>query len=221
METVGAWLRIWTPPRDVEVPPVPVRALLGVVAGLVAVGVAIAVLVAPQIDESKQQADARDRAAENARRDAAARRAIESQRATVVSLAALRPPPGGSAAERRAAREGLVAEVEQRITADARARARAGELRNVTGPTSCQPKAGTPPEIGDLAVRRGVFDCDTIVRAIVETDRNQAGSLTYPFRAVIDFATFKVAWCKTNPVPGELAVPDPRLVVELPAACRP
>jgi hypothetical protein len=91
----------------------------------------------------------------------------------------------------------------------------------VTGPTSCQPKAGTPPEIGDLAVRRGVFDCDTIVRAIVETDRNQAGSLTYPFRAVIDFATFKVAWCKTNPVPGELAVPDPRLVVELPAACRP
>jgi hypothetical protein len=220
LETVGAWLRIWTPPRDVEVPPVPRRALLGVVAGVVAVGVAIAVLVAPQIDDSKQRADALERAAEKARRDAAVRRATENQRPTAVSLAALRPPAGSSAAERLVARGALLSEVEKRITADAKARAAAGELRRPSGPTTCRPKPGTPAADTDLTVRRGVYNCDTVVREIVETETNQAGSLTYPFRAVIDFATYRVAWCRTSPVPGERVVPDPRRVVELPAACR-
>ena len=65
-----------------------------------------------------------------------------------------------------------------------------------------------------------MFVCDTTVRAIVATDTNQAGSLTYPFRAVVDFTTYRAAWCKTNPLPGEQLVPDPRRVVELPRACR-
>ena len=37
-EILGAWLRIWTPPRDVEVPPVP-RRLLAAVAGVIAAAV--------------------------------------------------------------------------------------------------------------------------------------------------------------------------------------
>jgi hypothetical protein len=221
LETLGAWLRIWTPPRDVEVPPVPKRALLGVVAGLVVLGVAIAALVAPQIDDSKQQADARERAAEEARREAAVRRAIETQRPTVVSLAALRPEAGSSAADRLAARSALLSEVEKRITADARARADTGEMRRASGPATCEPKPGTPAADADLSVRRGIYNCDTVVRAIAESERNQAGSLTFPFRAVIDFTTYRVAWCRTNPVPGERVVPDPRRVVELPPACRP
>jgi hypothetical protein len=36
----------------------------------------------------------------------------------------------------------------------------------------------------------------------------------------VDFDAFSFAWCKTNPVPGERVVPDPRTVVELPRACR-
>ncbi len=220
LESLGAWLRIWTPPRDVDVPPLPTRALLVAGALLVVVGIAITVLVAPAIDDGKQRADAREAAAEEARREAAARRAAESQRATFVSLAALRPPAGSSAAERRAARGAVVAEVEQRITADAQARAAEGEFRRPSGPTACERAPGTPDAAADLTVRRGVFDCDTTVRAIVATETNQAGSLTYPFRAVIDFATYRVAWCKTSPPAGEKSVPDPRRVVELPSACR-
>jgi hypothetical protein len=220
LESLGAWLRIWTPPRDVEVRPVPKRALLIGGAALLAVAIATAALVVPAIDDAKQQADARESAAEDARREAAARRAAESQRATFVSLAALRPPAGSTAAERRAARGAVVTEVEQRITADAQARAAEGEFRRPSGPTACERAPGTPDAATDLTVRRGVLDCDTTVRLIAATETNQAGSLAYPFRAVIDFATYRATWCKTSPPPGERLVPDPRRVVELPRACR-
>ena len=220
LESLGAWLRIWTPPRDVEVRPVPKRALLIGGAALLAVAIATAALVAPAIDDAKQQADARDSAAKDARREAAARQAAQSQRPTSVSLAALRPAAGSSADERLAARSALVAEVEERITADAQARAAEGEFRRPSGPTSCEPAPGSPAAETDLGVRRGVFDCDTTIRAIASTETNEGGALTYPFRAVVDFATYRVAWCKTNPVPGEQIVPDPRRVVELPRACR-
>lgn len=220
LESLGSWLRIWTPPRGVEVRPVPKRALAIAGAALVVVAIAVAALVAPAIDDSKQRADARERAAEDARRDAAARRAAQSQRPTSVSLAALRPPAGSSTGERLAARSAVVAEVEERITANAQARAAKGEFRRPSGPTSCEPAPGSQAAETDLAVRRGVFDCNTTVRAIAATETNEGGSLTYPFRAVVDFATYRVAWCKTSPVPGEQIVPDPRRVVELPRACR-
>jgi hypothetical protein len=45
-ELLGAWLGLWTAPRDVEVPPVPWRRIAVVAAVLVAaVGIAAAVLV--------------------------------------------------------------------------------------------------------------------------------------------------------------------------------
>ena len=58
------------------------------------------------------------------------------------------------------------------------------------------------------------------MRAIGSTETNVGGELGYPFRAVLDFDRFSVTWCKTNPVPGEREVPDPRTVIELPPACR-
>jgi hypothetical protein len=220
LESLGAWLRIWTPPRDVEIRPVPKRALFAAGAGLVLVGIAIAVLVAPAIDDSKQQAGARERAAEDARREVAARRRAESQRPTTAALDGPRAPAGSSAGARRAARAALVTEVEQRITASAQARAAAGEFRRPTGPTACEPAPGTPEAATDLTVRRGVFNCHTTVRPIAATETNEAGSLSYPFRAVIDFTTYRATWCKTSPPPGERIVPDPRRVAELPRACR-
>jgi len=49
-EIVGAWLRLWTPPRDVEIPPVPWKKLaLWTGAAIVVVGAALAVMV-PRID---------------------------------------------------------------------------------------------------------------------------------------------------------------------------
>jgi hypothetical protein len=65
-----------------------------------------------------------------------------------------------------------------------------------------------------------VFDCLTLVARIRPSAANAAGAIGYPFRAVVDFRTFRYTWCRTNPVPGELSTPDPRTVVELPRACR-
>jgi len=50
-ETVGAWLKVWTPPRDVIVPAVPVRKLL--VGGALAVLViaAATAIIAPRISD--------------------------------------------------------------------------------------------------------------------------------------------------------------------------
>ena len=73
LETVGAWLGLWTPPRDVTVPPVPWRKVALGAAGLAVVVAAFALLAAPAIDDAKDERAARDRAALDER--AAARRA--------------------------------------------------------------------------------------------------------------------------------------------------
>jgi hypothetical protein len=105
--------------------------------------------------------------------------------------------------------------VERDISRDAAARVRAGELKGPVGATSCRPAIDVRPP-----PRLGVFDCLTVVRRILPSSANGVGAIGYPFRAVVDWRTFGYSWCKTNPVPAELEVPDPRTLVELPPACR-
>ena len=108
-----------------------------------------------------------------------------------------------------------MAGVETAITADARKRAAAGEISKVQGPTTCSPTAGGPTS-GPL----GVFDCYTVVRKVPKVETNVAGSIGYPFRAVVELPTFTYTFCRTEQFPGEQLIPDPRTVVQLPAACR-
>src|SRR5215210_3835341 len=91
-ETVGAWLKLWTPPRDVEVPPVPVRGLVigGVLLLVVAAGAAA--LIVPAIDDSKERAAAADARETAQRRAESRRRQIAEQRPRTLDAAALRPP---------------------------------------------------------------------------------------------------------------------------------
>ena len=218
---MGAWLKLWTPPRDVVVPAVPVRKLLiGTAIALVVIGAGAAILV-PRIDDRKDR-----QAAEAAREHAALvqrRRlqAIHEQQPRAHRAADLAPAAGASEGEQVAARVALIGVVQDAITADAKRRVQAGEMRGNPGATTCEPyPARDPDPQHDLSARRGVYDCLTTIRAIGATDTNVGGQLGYPFRAVVDFRDFSFAWCKTNPVPGERVVPDPRTVVELPKACR-
>jgi hypothetical protein len=214
-EIVGAWLRIWTPPRDVDIPPVPWRKLAyGTAAAIVVIGAALAVLV-PRIDSGKQSRAEKAAAFQANARAANRARVVREQRAHHASGAALLPPAGASPEEVQAARAALMTKVEASIMADSVARARAGEMRKVQGPTTC---AVTPGTKAGGAI--GVYDCFTVSRRIERTDRGAAGLIGYPFRAVVDFKAFTYAWCKTEQFPGEKLIPDPRLVVQLPAACR-
>ena len=221
-EIVGAWLRIWTPPREVEVPPIPVRKLLIGAAITLAVVAAATAIIAPRIDTAKERSAARD-AKEHAAAIARERqRLIAEQRPRHGSAPDLRPPSGAPAARRVAARQALLRRTEQEITADARRRAAAGELEGHPGATDCSPfppTEGPGPE-ADLARRSGVYDCLVVVGKIPKTQSNPEGRLGYPFRAVVDFEAFDFVWCKTNPVPGEQVIPDPRTLVQLPRECR-
>ena len=223
--TVGAWLKVWTPPRDVEVPPPPAPRTLAI-AGLVLLIVVAgaAALIVPAIDSSKDRSAAAQAREDAQRREASRRATIREQRPRTLDAASLLPAAGASGAQLVAAREALLRRAETAISDDARARAEAGELEGNPKGTQCEPypkrsdRAAWPER--DPAAERGVYDCLVFVRAVPQTETNVGGQVGYPFRAVLDFERFSVTWCKTNPVPGERVVPDPRLVLELPKACR-
>jgi hypothetical protein len=177
------------------------------------VGAALAVLV-PRIDSAKESRAAQDAAAAAHARAANRARIIAEQRPRHGSDEALKPASGASASEQAAARTALVHRVETAILDDSRARARAGEIRPVQGPTSCEVTPGT--KVGAI----GVYDCFTITRQIKSSSGNIGGTIGYPYRAVVDFGKFSYTWCKTEQLPGERLIPDPRTVVQLPAACR-
>ncbi len=65
-----------------------------------------------------------------------------------------------------------------------------------------------------------MFDCYTVVRKVPKVETNAAGSIGYPFRAVLDYKDFSYAFCRVEQFPGEKLVPDPSRVVQLPAACQ-
>ena len=223
--TVGAWLKVWTPPRDVEVAPPPSRRTLATAAALLVVVVAgAAALIVPAIDAGKERDAAAQAREDAARREASRRETIREQRPRTLDVASLQPAAGAPDAQVVAAREALLRRAEAAISQDARARADAGELEGNPQGTQCEPypkrsdRADWPDR--DLAAERGVFDCLVFVRAVPKTETSIGGQVGYPFRAVVDFDRFSITWCKTNPVPGERVVPDPRTVLELPKACR-
>ena len=88
-------------------------------------------------------------------------------------------------------------------------------MRPVTGPTTCERAPGTPTT-GDIRV----FDCFIVTRKIKASERNLAGALGYPFRAVVDYRDYTYTWCKIEQVPGEMLVLLPDKVVLLPPECQ-
>ena len=214
-EILGAWLHVWVPPRDAYVPPIPWKKLgLAFAAVLVVTGIVLAITV-PRIDDHKQQT-----AAANATYK---RNAVAKNRARIMKLQAARhgeaksllPPAGALAAERAEAKQDLLVHLQNDMYADAKTRAAHGEMKPVTTPPNCEHTPGTPTS-GDV----GVFDCFMITSRIPMGERNPAGALGYPFRAVVNYKTFEYAWCKTEMIPGEMLVLAPKDVTLLPKACQ-
>ncbi|MEA2289490.1 MAG: hypothetical protein QOD55_1487 [Solirubrobacteraceae bacterium] len=173
---------------------------VGALTGLVA-AVIVAVVVAGL------QADRRERDRAEAARTAAAERArlTRLQAPHRGAATGLRPRAGAGRAQRLAARAALVRRVEAEITADARARDRAGELDGPIGATECGPFLRGPDAVPDdrvLAKRVGRYDC-VAVKADIRRDGTSVGRLGYPFVAAVDFARFTFVWCRNTPPPSE------------------
>jgi type II secretory pathway pseudopilin PulG len=179
-ETVGAWLHVWTPPKGLDVPPIPWRrlALWGVV-GLVVVGAAAAIAV-PRIDRRKQEGAAQ-RAREAAAADNAERARLRAdQRVHRQTFAAGAAP---------------VAALEAAVTADAEARVAA---KTITGPV-----LSTRCEAADVSAVQ--FPNSRVYKCFVKTATGLPGQdkavlgTGYPFVATIYTKARVLAWCKQNP----------------------
>ena len=222
-ETVGAWLKLWTPPRDVEVPPPPAPRTLAIGGALALVVLAgAAALIVPAIDSSKERAAAADAREAAQRRAESRRRQIAEQRPHRLDAPRCGPPParpprsGSPPAPRcSSARSG-----HQR----GRARPRAG--RRAAGPPAGDAVRGLPearprrrPGARPRDHPRRLRLPRPRARDRLDGDqRRRRARLPVPRGARL--RPLLGDWCKTNPVPGEREVPDPRTVIELPPACR-
>ena len=203
-EILGAWLRIWTPPRDVEIPPVPRRAAT-VVALLCVVAITVAAtVIAPAIQRAKQ----RD-AARVARSDAAfargerARLVLDQRPVFARARRAARLYAAGRAPQARAA---LLADVRRQIARDARARVAAGTLEGPIRSVRCRYR----PHDRGARVR---------LACLAITSQNAAARVGQPFAVAGSLNDGRYAWCHENPPPAEGAS-GTGISVALSAACR-
>jgi hypothetical protein len=199
-EVLGAWLGVWTPPRDARIPPVP-RAKVAAGAALLAVVAAlVAVFAVPAIDETKQERAAAEAEEQGERR--AARRA--RQRAEQQPRRGRLMTDGTRAEALLQAEAAIGRDAQRRFNPNAR-------------PATCEVMPGS-----DEAAERVAYACLSAYRAIEGAGMQEGarGALGIPYRAILDFGASTFVFCKVNPIPGEQIVPDPRQIVELPAACR-
>jgi hypothetical protein len=196
-EVAGAWLRIWTPPKDVEVPPVPTRKLAawGAVLAIV-VGLGL-VLLMPALRATRERhtraADAEHRAAVTA----AERRLRVTQRVHGTHVG-----PGGYAA--------LLPKLERAITRDAKARAAAHELPGNVVETRCRPVR----KAAAVYPTSRVYKCTALSPATALAVRSG-----YPFVATIFARRGKLTWCRYSATPGEGSSFHPLAHVKVSTRC--
>ena len=203
LEILGAWLRVWTPPRDTYVPPPPRGRRLVVLVLLIGVPLAAAATTLAIVF-----ANTRHREAAQAGREAAQTAARE--RARLRADQALHRGSGpavrlsGDARSIRAGQARLVAAVEAAITRDAMGRFRRHQISRITA-TSCKPYApgaiGTPPP-PPLRARVGKYECLASTGSVALGTKTQVTS-GYPFWVRVFFTRGTFAWCKINLQAGE------------------
>ncbi len=193
------------------------RIAIGAAAALLVAGVAVLAVLTLR---SHDRATARERAGVGLRVAALRARLKRIQAPHHGSARSLLPPAGATPAERLAARRALVVAVQDRITADARARARAGELDGPIAATECGPILRSKQAIPDDRVLRlhiGRYDCVAVKRQILDGRGVHVADLGHPFVAALNFDTFTYTWCRNTPAQGEAGVP--LVFVRLQRAC--
>lgn len=181
-ELVGAWTGLWTAPKGIEVPPVPVRRLalwaLGICVGI---GVLLALLIPPL---------------EHGKKLGAERLAREHARAVAALAAQLRQDQRLHEATFVSA---PVASLEAAITADGKARVAAHTLAGPVKSTRC----GSSGASVSVYPHSRVYHCFLTSVDNIRGEGKDVLATGYPFLATIYFAKHRLAWCKLNPQPGE------------------
>ena len=185
-ETLGAWLHIWTAPKDVEVPPIPWRKVALYGTGLAIVVAIAAALIIPPLNEGKAKG-----AAERARAQAQALAAERARLRADQKIHTLKVTPADEKA--------MVPALERAVTADAQSRVDAGTIKG--------PVIGTTCEAAGVAViqfpKSRVYKCFVKSEAGIPGEGSDILSTGYPFIATIYASAGKITWCKENPQPDE------------------
>jgi hypothetical protein len=193
-EIVGTWLRVWTPRRDVYIPPVPVFRLLLALVALIGAIVVTAVLV----ERGKEAGRERDRRAEAA--------AVARIRAEVARDQLARHARLGPSTENRPRTEHAL---EAAITRDSQLRFSRHALDSRVTHTKCvpfsRPLLAHPPEPPPGA-RSGKYECLGVTSSVGPTPGTRGGDFGFPFWARVDFRHGTAVWCKINPRPGERGI---------------
>jgi hypothetical protein len=175
--------------------------------------VALIIVLAPGIDESKEsraQAEREQRAQRTAER--------------VAQLRAEQRPRfqrGTPAGRDLAARASLVASLPIAIQADARERVAAGALSGPIRSVECEPYPRTVDGRGahlDPSQTTGRYSCLAVTRNVQASERNEGSSIGHPYRVLVHFDTGRFAFCKVSGRPGEGSI-DRRIPVTVPEAC--
>ena len=211
LEILGAWLGVWTPPREAAVPPVPWRWIAGGAAALAIALLAAAALLVPGILDDRDRAGDRAREAAQQRHEQALLAADREQRPRTGSGAA-DPGAGAPAADRTRARAALLAGAHRALRRDAAGRGD-GRVRGL----DCEPfpRGSAPrPPVGDLTKAEAVYQCIAVTSSF-DAGEGERGVIGIPFRLVADFAEGRYAFCRVVPLSDR-----DRLTHPLPAACR-
>jgi hypothetical protein len=195
------------------------RWLPWVVAALVvAVAVVVVVLLAPHNRSNAANRDAQQ-AQQAAARKAELHARWEREARPIYGRGPAAPDPHGEAA--LAPRRALVAGLEDAVTADAAARARRGELDGTYRSTGCFrfPKGVDDlPPADDLANSVAIVECIAVAANVSPSDTTTGSMIGQPYRARVDFARGRYAFCKIVQQPGELAI-QRKPVIDIPRAC--
>jgi hypothetical protein len=153
----------------------------------------------------------------NTREDAEAKKSVAAEKVRLKRLQAphrgsatqLRPAAGASDQAILNARAALVRDVEARITTDAQARDRAGELQGPISHTECGPLLKAKDAVPDdrfLNKPIGRYDCVAVKSNVTGEAGQSVGRLGYAFVAALDFKRFTYVWCRNTPAQGERGV---------------
>jgi hypothetical protein len=175
--------------------------------------VALVLLLAPGIDESKDR-----------RTEAERERIAQATAERVERIRADQRPRferGTPAGRDVAARATLFASLPIAIQADARQRVAAGALEGPIRSVECEPYPRSVDGQGahlDPSQQTGRYSCLAVTSVVEATERNEAASIGHPYRVMVHFDTGRYAFCKVSGRPGEGSI-GRHIPVPVPEAC--
>jgi hypothetical protein len=192
------------------------RAAVAAALALVVVAAALVISI-PKITEGKHERAAADQRTAQEREAALVRELKAEQR---LREGAGTPARGLEGAAAIAARRELAGDLAASIRGDAQARVRSGEFAHPILRVECEryPRGahGEDPAT-DLASATGRYSCLAVTADAPRTATENASSIGYPYRALVDYPAGRFMYCKVSGRPGEGSLRESP--VRVPAAC--